>query len=256
LSASQPTPEPPAGGGASGFGVYVHVPVCTQRCDYCAFATWTDRGHLTDRYVAAVVTEARRAADHGAMREATSVFVGGGTPSLLSGAAMGQILDAIPRAAGAEVTIECNPDTVSAELFDAYVAHGVTRISFGVQSMVDRVLVALGRTHDRANVERGVALVQPGRDHQPVQPLQRHPARDAVGFQAVIALETAYDLARFAAEDAVKARGRLVGDGEGITEIGQRLLHGRDPRAVRGLRQRRRVIRGLLQLGFFAEPAG
>jgi putative oxygen-independent coproporphyrinogen III oxidase len=138
------------------FGVYVHVPFCTKRCDYCAFATWTDRSHLTQRYVDAVCREVRRAD----ALPATSVFVGGGTPSLLTGEQMGSILDAIPVRSGAEVTIECNPDTVSADLFAAYVDHGVTRISFGVQSMVDSVLAALGRTHVRANVERGVELVR------------------------------------------------------------------------------------------------
>jgi putative oxygen-independent coproporphyrinogen III oxidase len=143
-------------GRAADFGVYVHVPFCTKRCDYCAFATWTDRSHLTQRYVDAVCSEIRRSE----APVASSVFVGGGTPSLLSGQQMGAILDAIPRRSDAEVTIECNPDTVSAELFAAYVDHGVTRVSFGVQSMVDSVLAALGRTHVRANVERGVELVR------------------------------------------------------------------------------------------------
>jgi len=94
------------------------------------------------------------------MPAATSVFVGGGTPSLLAGEALGRILDAIPTVGGAEVTVECNPDTVSASLFAAYREHGVNRISLGVQSMVPAVLRALGRTHDPANVERAVTLVR------------------------------------------------------------------------------------------------
>lgn len=139
--------------------MYVHVPFCTVRCDYCAFATWTDRMHLVDDYVDAVVTDIGRAVAAG-MPTATTVFVGGGTPSLLSGDAMGRILDAVPRATGAETTIECNPDTITAELLAAYVDHGVDRVSLGVQSMVPHVLASLGRTHDPANVERAVALVR------------------------------------------------------------------------------------------------
>jgi putative oxygen-independent coproporphyrinogen III oxidase len=140
------------------FGVYVHVPFCAKRCDYCAFATWTDRMHLVDAYVDAVVVEVRRAVAAG-MPVATSVFVGGGTPSLLPGEQLGRILDEIPRAPGAETTVECNPDTVTGDLLASYVAHGVDRVSLGVQSMVPHVLASLGRSHDPDNVVRSVELV-------------------------------------------------------------------------------------------------
>ena len=133
----------------------MHVPFCAKRCDYCAFATWTDRDHLMVRYSDRVVDEVRRAVDAG-MLAATSVFFGGGTPSLLEPRLLTAILDAIPRTADAEVTVECNPDTVSPALFAAYVAHGVNRLSFGVQSMVPSVLTSLGRTHDPANVTNAV----------------------------------------------------------------------------------------------------
>lgn len=88
------------------------------------------------------------------------MFFGGGTPSLVPGDQLGSIVEAIPRHDHAEVTVECNPDTVSAELFSAYRKSGVTRISFGVQSMVDRVLLSLGRSHDTENVKRGVELAR------------------------------------------------------------------------------------------------
>jgi putative oxygen-independent coproporphyrinogen III oxidase len=91
---------------------------------------------------------------------ATSVFVGGGTPSLVDPAALVTVLDAVPRAPGCEVTVECNPDTVTPELVAAYAAGGVNRVSLGVQSMVGHVLAALGRTHDPANVRRAVTLVR------------------------------------------------------------------------------------------------
>jgi putative oxygen-independent coproporphyrinogen III oxidase len=141
------------------FGVYVHIPFCASRCDYCDFATWTDRAHLVDAYVDACVRDiARRRAD--GMPPATSVFFGGGTPSLLEADRLLRILDAIECSPGAEVTVECNPDSVDARKLEAYRARGVNRVSFGVQSMVPHVLAALGRTHDPANVERAVELAR------------------------------------------------------------------------------------------------
>jgi coproporphyrinogen III oxidase-like Fe-S oxidoreductase len=142
------------------FGVYVHVPFCARRCDYCDFATWTDRHHLMDAYAAACVTDLARRSERQPFPAATSVFFGGGTPSLLPADLLLAILAAVPCQAGAEVTVECNPDTVTPELLAAYRAGGVTRLSFGVQSMAPHVLVALGRTHDPAAVERAVAAAR------------------------------------------------------------------------------------------------
>ena len=91
------------------------------------------------------------------LRPATSVFFGGGTPSLLPAEELAGILATIVRVPGAEVTVECNPDTVSASLLRVYHDAGVTRISLGAQSMVPHVLAALGRSHDPANVRAAVA---------------------------------------------------------------------------------------------------
>ncbi len=143
----------------SDFGVYVHIPFCARRCDYCAFATWTDRHHLQDAYVGALIDDIDRAVADG-MPNATSVFVGGGTPSLLPGADLASVLARIPTAPGVEMTVECNPDTVTPELLAAYQEVGVDRISLGVQSMVPHVLEALGRTHDPASVERAVSYIR------------------------------------------------------------------------------------------------
>ncbi len=143
----------------SSFGVYVHVPFCAKRCDYCAFATWTDRHHLMSSHTSATLRHIAQSVEAG-MPAATSVFFGGGTPSLLPGEQLCSIVAAIPVADGAEITVECNPDTVSDELFAAYRQAGVNRISFGVQSMVDKVLLTLGRSHNRANAELGVAMAK------------------------------------------------------------------------------------------------
>jgi len=128
------------------FGVYVHVPFCAHRCDYCAFATYADRNHLMVDYVDAVVTEVGWALD-AQMPVATSVFFGGGTPSRLSPEQLLAILDAIPRTDDAEVTVECNPEDASLERLAAYRAGGVNRMSFGVQSTRPAVLADLGRRH-------------------------------------------------------------------------------------------------------------
>ena len=128
------------------FGVYVHVPFCAHRCDYCAFATYSDRDHLMDDYAAAVRTEVAWRVKEG-MAPATSVFFGGGTPSRLSSAQLLSILADIPRTSDAEVTVECNPEDASYERLAAYRAGGVTRMSFGVQSTRPAVLADLGRRH-------------------------------------------------------------------------------------------------------------
>jgi oxygen-independent coproporphyrinogen-3 oxidase len=141
------------------FGVYLHIPFCASKCDYCAFATWTDRHHLTDAYLAALRSDIRRAVASG-MPVATSIFVGGGTPSMVGGAHLASVIAEIPVVPGAEITVECNPDDVDHDLLRAYAVAGVNRVSIGVQSMASHVLGALGRRHDQRNVELAVTAVR------------------------------------------------------------------------------------------------
>jgi putative oxygen-independent coproporphyrinogen III oxidase len=155
---SDPEPHPAA------FGVYVHIPFCAKRCDYCAFATWTDRDHLQQAYLAALRADIER----NVQQPATTIFVGGGTPTLVDAAGLAAVIAAIPRIGGsgadggrrAEVTVECNPDDVTPQLIDAYLQAGVNRVSIGVQSMVPQVLVSLGRWHQPDNVVRAVEVVK------------------------------------------------------------------------------------------------
>lgn len=137
------------------FGVYLHIPFCAKRCDYCAFATWTDRHHLMADYAAAC----RREIATASLPAATSVFVGGGTPSLLPADLLASILADVALAPGAEVTVECNPDDITVARLEAYRAAGVNRISMGVQSTVPHVLQALGRTHGPASVRAAAGAV-------------------------------------------------------------------------------------------------
>jgi putative oxygen-independent coproporphyrinogen III oxidase len=135
------TPDP-------GFGVYVHIPFCKHRCHYCDFNTYEGLGSLHDAYVDALVADIHRS-QHG--RPATSVFFGGGTPTLLTPQQLGRILRAIEAtsgiAPGAEITVEANPETVDERVFAGLLEAGFNRVSIGVQSLVPRVLLGLGRTH-------------------------------------------------------------------------------------------------------------
>jgi putative oxygen-independent coproporphyrinogen III oxidase len=142
----------------AGFGVYIHIPFCASKCDYCAFATWTDRDHLIAAYVQSLRAEIRLAVDAG-MPAAETVFVGGGTPTLLQPADLASVLEVIPVRHGAEINVECNPDDVTPLHMQMYSEAGVNRVSLGVQSMSNHVLSALGRTHDPLNVEQAVAMI-------------------------------------------------------------------------------------------------
>ena len=137
----------------SSFGVYVHVPFCRERCDYCAFATYTDRDHLMARYVDACALELKRAIGGNGLEPATSVFFGGGTPSRLQPDDLCRLLDTIPRAPDAEVTVECNPEDADDAHLTAYRRAGVTRVSFGLQSVHPHVLAGLGRRAVPATAE-------------------------------------------------------------------------------------------------------
>jgi oxygen-independent coproporphyrinogen-3 oxidase len=127
----------------------VHIPFCLHRCHYCDFNTYEGQDDLHDRYVDALVRAI--GSTEGAFPEATSVFFGGGTPTLLPPRQLGRILDAVRDLCGiardAEVTVEANPETVDEERFTGLLEAGFNRVSIGVQSLVPRVLLGLGRTH-------------------------------------------------------------------------------------------------------------
>jgi putative oxygen-independent coproporphyrinogen III oxidase len=135
--------------GTRPFGVYVHVPFCAARCGYCDFNTYVPGDGVTrDGFFDAVLAEWRLAGEVlGGAPAATTVFLGGGTPTLLGDGELARLLDAIPRIDGAEVTIEANPDTVDPARLHALRRAGATRFSLGMQSAAPRVLATLERTH-------------------------------------------------------------------------------------------------------------
>jgi len=136
----------------AGFGVYVHWPFCASKCPYCDFNSHVRAGGIDEaRFLAAYQREMQHWAELAAGRRVTSIFFGGGTPSLMSASTVAAILDAVAGAwsvaADAEITLEANPSSVEAARFRGYRVAGVNRVSLGVQSLDDAELRKLGRLH-------------------------------------------------------------------------------------------------------------
>jgi oxygen-independent coproporphyrinogen-3 oxidase len=147
-------------------GLYVHFPFCRARCHYCAFYFVVGRRDARDRYVASLEAEIRSTASDPRFRgrAVESVYFGGGTPSLLSPAQLGRVAGAVrasfPVAAGCEVSLEANPDGLSAESAAAWREKGCNRVTLGWQSMRDANLRALTRTHGREDNVRALDIVR------------------------------------------------------------------------------------------------
>ncbi|GAA0554901.1 radical SAM family heme chaperone HemW [Rheinheimera aquimaris] len=133
--------------------LYIHIPWCIQKCPYCDFNSHAVKQGIPEQeYIAHLLADLQQDLPLVNGREISSIFIGGGTPSVFSAAGIGQILAGVKRriacTADMEVTMEANPGTVEAERFAGYVAAGVTRFSIGVQSFQSAQLTALGRIHD------------------------------------------------------------------------------------------------------------
>ena len=149
------TPDP-------GFGIYIHWPFCKSKCPYCDFNSHVRERIEHDRWRAALLRELDHYADATAGRRVTSVFFGGGTPSLMEPATVGAILDRIaarwPVADRLEVSLEANPTSVEADKFRAFRAAGVNRLSMGIQALDDTSLKFLGRQHNAAEATGAIEL--------------------------------------------------------------------------------------------------
>ncbi|AMG89137.1 oxygen-independent coproporphyrinogen III oxidase-like protein [Bordetella parapertussis] len=145
--------------------VYVHVPWCVRKCPYCDFNSHAAPGEIPERaYLDALRADLEQAVPEVWGRQVISVFIGGGTPSLLSAAGLDELL-AMLRAClnllpDAEITMEANPGTAEAGRFRDYAASGVTRLSLGIQSFDDAQLSRLGRIHDAAQARAAIAMAQ------------------------------------------------------------------------------------------------
>jgi len=145
--------------------LYIHIPWCVRKCPYCDFNSHEARVAFPEKeYVAALVRDLELALPQIWGRKVYTVFFGGGTPSLLSGAAVEEILRQVrmllPLSGDAEITLEANPGTVEAERFAAYRDAGVNRLSLGIQSFNDAHLKALGRIHSADEARRAIDIAQ------------------------------------------------------------------------------------------------
>ena len=208
-----------------GLGAYVHVPFCTKRCGYCSFNTAPYLAAAVPRFLRALDAEIALA---GAAPWASAVclrtvFLGGGTPSLLAPAELAGILDALRSRFGiapdAEITVECNPESVTAERFAGYRAAGVTRISLGVQSLDDGVLPTLDRLHSAADARRAFAAARAaGFPHVSLDLIYGLPGQDAAGWARTVTDALAW------APDHLSAYALSLDEGSAWTATGVRGL--------------------------------
>lgn len=145
--------------------LYVHVPWCVRKCPYCDFNSHEAKGTVPEeQYLAALRADLEQALPLIWGRQVVSIFIGGGTPSLLSASAVDQMLAMfrayLPLWPQAEITLEANPGTVEAARFKEYAASGVNRISLGIQSFNDAALQALGRIHDSRQACAAIDIAQ------------------------------------------------------------------------------------------------
>jgi putative oxygen-independent coproporphyrinogen III oxidase len=173
-SAERPHPPIKSGAGSppqagegkeSAFGVYVHWPFCLSKCPYCDFNSHVRHAPVDEeRFARAFAREIETTAARAPLREVSSIFLGGGTPSLMRPQTVGAILDAIGKhwrvAADVEVTLEANPTSVEATRFAGYRSAGVNRVSLGVQALDDASLKALGRLHTAREALDAVAIAR------------------------------------------------------------------------------------------------
>lgn len=175
-------------------GLYLHVPFCASKCHYCDFYSFAGSAAQIDRYVAAVCREMERTAPLFSNRPVDTVYFGGGTPSLIGGTRLSTLLQAVRTGFNvtedAEITVECNPDSMGTELLEALQNAGVNRLSVGVQSAHDDELRMLGRRHTFAQAEQEIVRAkQMGFDNISLDLMYGLPEQTEEGFlQSVSAL--------------------------------------------------------------------
>ncbi len=145
------------------FGVYIHWPFCAAKCPYCDFNSHVRHGGWDEpAFLAGYLSELSETRARIGTRTVESIFIGGGTPSLMQPATVAALIDAVARLwhlpAGAEVTLEANPGSVEAARFAGYRAGGVNRVSIGVQALNDADLKSLGRIHSAAEARRAIDI--------------------------------------------------------------------------------------------------
>ncbi len=183
-------PEPKA------FGVYVHWPFCLSKCPYCDFNSHVRHAAIDeDRFARAFAREIATTAERTPGRTVSSIFLGGGTPSLMQPKTVGAVLDAIGKhwsvARDVEVTLEANPTSVEATRFHGYRAAGVNRVSLGVQALDDTSLKALGRMHSAREALDAVAIARKAFDRYSFDLIYARPDQTVAAWEDELRLAIA-----------------------------------------------------------------
>lgn len=214
------------------FGVYLHVPFCRVRCGYCDFNTYTadevrgvKQSDFADQAIAEVGLAARVLRDSGLPpRPVSTVFFGGGTPTLLPTDDLARMLDAVREAwglaPGAEVTTEANPDSIDPAGLERLAAAGFTRVSVGMQSAVPHVLAVLERTHNPENVPRVVAAAKAAGLHVSLDLIYGMPGETEADWQRSL------DAALACEPDHLSAYALIVEEG---TKLARQIARGEVP---------------------------
>lgn len=213
------------------FSAYLHIPFCTVRCGYCDFNTYTStelRGAKQEDYASTLISEIALAhrvlGEAGALRPMDTVFFGGGTPTLLPAGDLARMLEAATAAfglaAGAEVTVEANPDTVTPAVARTLADAGVTRMSVGMQSAVPHVLAALDRTHRPENVRTAVAAAKDAGLAVSVDLIYGAPGESLTDWEASL------DAALALEPDHISAYALIIEDG---TKLARQIRRGEVP---------------------------
>jgi putative oxygen-independent coproporphyrinogen III oxidase len=171
------------------FGVYIHWPFCLSKCPYCDFNSHVRHAEIDEaRFVRAFTAEIAATAERAPGRTVSTIFFGGGTPSLMKPDTVGAILDAVARhwqvAPDVEVTLEANPTSVEATRFKGYRAAGVNRVSLGVQALDDAALKALGRMHTADEALAAVAIARGAFERYSFDLIYARPGQTAPAWRA------------------------------------------------------------------------
>ncbi|MEO3427798.1 radical SAM family heme chaperone HemW [Pelagibius sp. CAU 1746] len=179
------------GAAKAGFGVYLHWPFCRSKCPYCDFNSHVREAVDQERWRAALLAGLEHAAEKSGPREVTSVFFGGGTPSLMPPETVAAVIDKIDAlwglAPGTEITLEANPTSAEAESFAGFARAGVNRLSLGVQALNDEALKFLGRQHSAAEALGALELARAAFPRLSFDLIYARPGQSPAAWQAELA---------------------------------------------------------------------
>ncbi len=194
------------------YGIYLHIPFCRHKCFYCDFYSETDKEDSVDQYVVALLHEIKHRSKMFDGRKAASIFMGGGTPSILEPGHVRRIINACRQncdlAESVEVTIEMNPESVTAEKLNGYYEAGVNRVSLGIQSLNDAELERLDRIHTAGEAKQAVEnIVTAGFKNISVDMMFALPGQKVDGWLGRLAEVASWDVSHMSCYELTPEKG-------------------------------------------------